>query len=162
MISRFIHEYRRLIRSTFLLALFALGAVHNAHSTQRSPLKPANLRCEYRVDTIGMDQAQPRLSWIVKSGERQRGKRQTAYRIEVASSLEKRKRDQADVWDSGRRESDESAQITYAGSPLQCDRIFLESQGVERAGNFFRLERSREMDNRLATGRVGCTVDFRS
>ena len=119
MIPRFIHEHQRLIRSAFLLALFALGTAHNAHSAQRSPLKPAYLRCEYRVVPIGMDLVQPRLSWIVESGERQRGKRQTAYRIEVASSLEKLDRDQADVWDSGRRESDESAQVTYAGSPLQ-------------------------------------------
>ena len=46
-------------------------------------LAPAHLLCEYRVNPIGIDIAAPRLSWHVESA--QRGQRQTAYRILVAS-----------------------------------------------------------------------------
>ena len=43
-------------------------------------------KCEYAADPLGIDVAQPRLSWCVESDER--GQRQTAYRILVASSAE--------------------------------------------------------------------------
>ena len=45
------------------------------------------LRCEYRVNPLGVDVPAPRLSWIMVSGEAdRRGVRQTAYRILVAST----------------------------------------------------------------------------
>ena len=37
------------------------------------------LRCEYRIDPLGIDTAEPRLSWIIKSN--QRGQKQTTYQI---------------------------------------------------------------------------------
>jgi hypothetical protein len=36
-------------------------------------LAPASLRCEYRVDPLGIEEPAPRLSWIVESGERGQG-----------------------------------------------------------------------------------------
>ena len=51
-----------------------------------SPTRPRarpNLRCEYRVNPLGIDVTQPRLSWIVTSAER--GQKQTAYQVLVAS-----------------------------------------------------------------------------
>lgn len=74
------------------------------------------LRCEYQYDPIGIDAAQPRLSWILQSDEREQ--RQTAYRVLVASSPELLAKDQGDLWDSGRVESEETIQISYAGSKL--------------------------------------------
>jgi alpha-L-rhamnosidase len=74
------------------------------------------LRCEYRDNPLGIDVAQPRLSWIVESGER--SERQTAYRVLVASSPEKLSRDEGDLWDSGKVASDRSTQIDYEGKPL--------------------------------------------
>ena len=44
----------------------------------------AYFRCEYLVDPLGIGETEPRLSWVVESGER--GERQTAYRVLVASS----------------------------------------------------------------------------
>lgn len=49
------------------------------------PLQADYLRSEYRVDPQGIDVANPRLSWILKS--EQRGQKQTAYHVLVASSL---------------------------------------------------------------------------
>ncbi len=45
------------------------------------------LRCEYRINPLGIDTPQPRLSWVLESGER--GQKQTAYRVLVADSREK-------------------------------------------------------------------------
>jgi alpha-L-rhamnosidase len=75
------------------------------------------LRCEYRVNPLGIDVVQPRLSWILES--QQRAQIQSAYQILVATSKENLGQDQGDIWDSGKVESDRSNQIVYKGKPLQ-------------------------------------------
>jgi alpha-L-rhamnosidase len=80
-------------------------------------LTPDDLRCEYLVDPLGVDEARPRLSWIVRSS--QRGQKQSAYRILVASSRELIDKKVGDLWDSGMVASDQTAQVAYAGKPLQ-------------------------------------------
>ena len=80
-------------------------------------LTPDDLRCEYLVDPLGVDEARPRLSWIVRSS--QRGQKQSAYRILVASSKELIDKKVGDLWDSGMVASDQTAHVAYAGKPLQ-------------------------------------------
>jgi alpha-L-rhamnosidase len=80
-------------------------------------LQPGSLRCEYRVDPLGIDVARPRLSWIVTSPDRD--KRQAAYRVLVAGDESTLGRDEGDLWDSGKVESDETTAIVYAGKPLR-------------------------------------------
>ena len=75
-----------------------------------------NLRCEYLKDPLGIEATRPRLSWIITSD--QRGQRQTAYQVLVASSEALLKRGKGDWWDSGKVESDQSANAEYAGRPL--------------------------------------------
>ncbi len=74
------------------------------------------LRCEYRVDPLGIDVVEPRFSWEMHDARR--GAKQTAYQILVASTPEKLAADEADLWDSGRVASDQSTQVVYAGKPL--------------------------------------------
>ncbi|MBI4326049.1 MAG: glycoside hydrolase family 78 protein [Chloroflexi bacterium] len=74
------------------------------------------LRCEYLKDPLGIDVTKARLSWILQS--EQRGQKQTAYRVVVASSPGTIAKDQGDLWDSGKVESDQTAQVEYAGKPL--------------------------------------------
>jgi alpha-L-rhamnosidase len=81
-----------------------------------SPAKAEYLRCEYRVDPLGIDVTQPRLSWEMHDGRR--GAVQTAYQVLVASDPEKLAADQGDLWDTGKVDSDQSAQVVYAGKPL--------------------------------------------
>ncbi len=76
----------------------------------------SELRCEYLVDPLGIGETRPRLSWIMESDRR--GDRQTAYQILVAASRDLLAKDQGDLWDSGKIESDESAHVVYAGKPL--------------------------------------------
>jgi len=68
------------------------------------------LRCEYLRNPLGIDVEKPRLSWV--------GAGQSAYRVLVASSPEKLRRDQGDVWDSGKVTSSQTAWVEYGGRPL--------------------------------------------
>ncbi len=83
-------------------------------------LAPAYLRCEYRVDPLGIGETFPRLSWIVESGER--GQRQTAYRVLVASTEKRLRQDQGDLWDTGKVVGDETICAVYRGQPLVSQR----------------------------------------
>ena len=84
-------------------------------------LAPTRLRCEYAVDPLGIDVAKPRLFWQVESADR--GERQTAWHVLVASSAEILVSGRGDLWDSGRVDSDETAHIRYAGAALASSQI---------------------------------------
>lgn len=69
-----------LTRSFFAVMVLAAGAV--VFPARAEELAPVALRCEYRVNPLGLDEAQPRLTWRVESSVR--GAKQTAYQILVA------------------------------------------------------------------------------
>ena len=75
-----------------------------------------NLICEYRTNPLGIDVTAPRLGWQMQT-ERS-GARQTAYRILVASDPAGLREGKADLWDSGKIESDQSVHVVYAGKQL--------------------------------------------
>ncbi|MEM3147197.1 MAG: hypothetical protein QXY94_06570, partial [Archaeoglobaceae archaeon] len=82
-------------------------------------LKVTNLRCEYQVNPIGVDVLQPRLSWVVEATDpTERGQRQTAYQIIVASTRENLDKNIGDLWDTGKVNSD-ATMVIYAGKSLQ-------------------------------------------
>lgn len=68
---------------------------------------------EYIVNPIGVDKEKPVFSWSLKSDII--GQKQTAYKIVVSTD----KKFNNKVWDSGKRNSDESVGITYDGSKLK-------------------------------------------
>jgi alpha-L-rhamnosidase len=81
---------------------------------------PIRLRCEYRVNPLGIDSTNPRLDWILQPGDPlARGLASSAYRILVASSPDVLATNKGDLWDSGRVSSDQMNQIAYAGQPFQ-------------------------------------------
>ena len=82
-------------------------------------LSPKQLRCEYLENPLGLETTNPRLSWIVTSSER--GQKQTAYQILVASSESLLGRNQGDLWDSGKVLSDQTVLVAYQGSPLRSE-----------------------------------------
>ena len=83
---------------------------------RRLELTPGELTCEYAINPLGIDVAQPRFGWVLESHGR--GQEQTAYRILVASSLRKLRADVGDKWDSGKVDSDRSVNIPYQGKVL--------------------------------------------
>lgn len=85
-------------------------------AVQSATLEPVALRCEYRVDPLGIDETQPRLSWELKASGR--GQKQTACEILVASSPDLLKQNKGDLWDSGQVSSDETIGTVYSGTDL--------------------------------------------
>ncbi|MCC6405730.1 MAG: family 78 glycoside hydrolase catalytic domain, partial [Planctomycetes bacterium] len=77
---------------------------------------PTNLRVEWLVEPLGVIDAKPRFSWEL--ADSRPGAKQTAYRIQVASSAEKLARDEADVWDSGVVQSSATVGVEYGGKEL--------------------------------------------
>jgi len=61
--------------------------------------------------------ATPEFSWIVYSS--QENAAQSAYRILVASTTSLLEKDTADVWDSGKVETDQSINVAFGGKPLE-------------------------------------------
>ncbi|MCC6863016.1 MAG: glycoside hydrolase family 78 protein [Bryobacterales bacterium] len=98
------------MRPLLLLLLCAVSA--------GAALTPARLRCEYRVDPLGIDVREPRLSWTLQSSGAERGQRQTAFQVLVAASPRLLSANRGDLWDSGRVESGETIHLVYKGRPL--------------------------------------------
>jgi len=72
---------------------------------------------EYQVNPVGLDVAQPRLTWRLRS--EQRGTVQTAYQVQVAATPDALLAGRDLIWDSGRVDSDRSVQVAYAGPTLR-------------------------------------------
>ena len=78
--------------------------------------EPSHLQCEAMQEPLGIDIGTPRLSWQLQDSRR--GAKQTGYEIRVASSAESLAQDHADIWDSGRVNSDQSVNVPYGGPAL--------------------------------------------
>lgn len=78
-----------------------------------------HLRTEQMVNPLGIDTATPRISWMIESGRS--NVMQTAYHILAASSPELLAEGKADLWDSGKVETDASQWVAYAGAPLKMN-----------------------------------------
>jgi len=72
-------------------------------------LKLTELKCDYRRNPIGIDSIAPVFSWIIESNKK--NVMQASYKIVV-------KQGDNIVWDSGKIESEQSAFVAYAGTPL--------------------------------------------
>ncbi len=79
-------------------------------------MKITNLRCCLLTNPLGIDRAQPELSWEFTEPT-EGSSRQVAYRVTVATTPDRL--DTPDLWDSGRVEDARSFFITYAGQPLE-------------------------------------------
>ena len=101
---------RRLLKCTAMLGLLLLDV------RCLPALELTSLRCEYRTDPVGLDVAQPRLSWAVSSTAR--GEGQIAFQVLVSSSASALARNRGDLWDSSKVRSDRTVEIAYRGQPL--------------------------------------------
>jgi alpha-L-rhamnosidase len=106
-----------LLLSSVFISSFLCAAMPQAPKPYTGKgLVAASLRCEALVDPLGIEDLAPRLSWVVESGER--GQKQTAYRLLVASSEQLLKADRGDLWDTGSIAGDETICAVYRGAPL--------------------------------------------
>jgi alpha-L-rhamnosidase len=84
--------------------------------SQAAQSGPTELRVDDLKTPLGIDDAAPRFSWQLRDPSR--GAKQTAYEVQVASSAETLQQGKADVWDSGRVDSEQSLNVRYAGAVL--------------------------------------------
>ena len=97
---------------SIMAALFILAA-----SYVQAALTAYDLRCELLHQPWGINTTTPALSW--KLTHDHNGVRQSAYQILAASRPDLLTEDKADLWNSGRVESEQSVWVTYAGKPLE-------------------------------------------
>ena len=76
------------------------------------------MRVENLPNPLGIDTNTPRFSWLIGDHYKDKGVYQKAYHIIVASSYEKMKAGEGDLWDTGWVESDEQLWIPYGGKTL--------------------------------------------
>jgi len=98
-----------------VVPLLFLAVFHSG--CNRPAINVTLLSCEYLKDPLGIDMVNPRLSWQLNSDER--GQKQTAFHLIVASSEELLKKNQGDLWNTGKVESDQSVHVEYNGKPLE-------------------------------------------
>ena len=93
--------------------------------TEHSQIKPVQLTCEYMTNPSVVEVASPRLSWINEVvSDKVRGEYQQAYRICVATTKAKLLKGEADIWDSGKVQSQDSYLISYSGNKLQSTKDY--------------------------------------
>ena len=96
-----------------LIFLFIIGAIQ-----LQAKIVPVQLTCEYLKNPQVIDVLNPRLSWINIADKGERGQFQTSWEIRVASTKELLLAGKADLWKSGKIESDESVNNRYRGKIL--------------------------------------------
>ncbi|MGG1639032.1 family 78 glycoside hydrolase catalytic domain [Paenibacillus sp. NRS-1760] len=75
----------------------------------KSSIHPYDLRCEYKVNYLGLGERSPRFSWKLHADGRD--VRQSAYRLRVSTGNQ-------ELWDTGKVYSDQSVHVKYAGPAL--------------------------------------------
>lgn len=79
-------------------------------------LRVSQLRCEDRENPLDVEADIPMLSWISESSSR--GMRQSAWQVLAASRPELLREGQADLWDSGKVDTN-TQDVPYGGRPLR-------------------------------------------
>jgi len=102
--------------AVLLIAPVTANAAPKTSTPAPSPVRVYGLATDYAHDPLGIDVAQPPLSWKLKSPAR--GEMQTAYQILVSSSESNLAQSRGDVWDSEKVASGQSVDIRYSGAPL--------------------------------------------
>ncbi len=121
-----------------LLKIFILLLIAAACS-ETTVVNVSNLKCEQKVNPLGVDLKNPLFSWNLES--EQRGVSQTAYQILVSPDSLKLDETTADMWNSEKVLSDKSIQITYEGKPLESNRKYFWKVKIwDKNGNVFESE----------------------
>ena len=102
----------------FLTSIFFVGC------STLSKVFLNDLKCEYRTNPLGIDNAKPRFSWKLAEENPTRGQKQTAYQILVASSLDQLNNNIGDVWDSNKIKSNQSVNNAFEGGELESTKQY--------------------------------------
>ena len=101
-------NFKKIFLSLFLFFVFI--------NASASGLSFSTLTCDAQINPIAVESAQPLLSWVVKADGYNRS--QTAYQVLVASTSGLLTEKDADVWNSGKVASVQSAFVKFNGKKL--------------------------------------------
>ncbi len=101
--------FSRNILLSFFLTLITMAGI--AKSTVNA------LKCDYHINPVGIDIAQPRLSWQIVSTEN--NILQQAYEIRVAETQEYLSKGSKLLWSTGKISSSESVNVSYNGPAVK-------------------------------------------
>jgi alpha-L-rhamnosidase len=99
------------------ISFIVIAILYSFSSFAASPLQPADLRCEYLSNPLGIDINTPRLSWNFVSSAR--NQQQSAYEIIVSANEKDLQKFKGNEWSTGKVNSNQNIQIPYAGKALQ-------------------------------------------
>jgi len=99
---------KQIVLSCFAALLVCVGTAQS--------LSVAQLRCESRVNPLGIDVAHPLLSWTIQSDKQ--AVAQKAYRMLVADDAQLLDKNIGNIWDSKKVVSGASIQVEYDGKLL--------------------------------------------
>ena len=100
-----------------ILTILLLANCYTRFEAQaRAPVEVTHLTCESLLNPTGIDVMQPRLAWRMNATER--GQRQTAYQVLVASAPGLLAQDKGDLWNSGKVASAQASQLVCGLKPL--------------------------------------------
>lgn len=105
-----------------LVLMIVLCLVLDSAAANQPPSAPTGLLLDLLADPLGVENPNPRMSWIVNDADSD--EYQTAYQIVVFDHLEEAASDKNIMWDSGKVESSESSNVPYIGQPLKPGRIY--------------------------------------
>lgn len=106
-----------------ILAAYSLVAAQPLHAqispspTTANSAAPASLTTDWLANPLGIDSPAPLFSW--KLMDSRDGARQSAYRIQVATSADNLNSGKPDIWDSTRIPADASVGVRYSGRALK-------------------------------------------
>ena len=106
-----------LVYGNLFLILVSFMMFFSCTESVNKPGSPKNLRCEYQTNPLGLDTEHPRFFWHIDDSRRNAV--QSAYQIIVASNESILAKDEGDIWDSDKVESDQSVHVVYTGPALK-------------------------------------------
>lgn len=104
------------MKKIYLVTALACCALQPTLAQKQEECKPVNLHCDHLINPLGIDNANPRLSWMLDDARQ--GARQTAYQIIVSTDSLKANNENGEIWNSGKKESDQIL-VTYPEKNLQ-------------------------------------------
>src|SRR5690606_17881811 len=107
-------DIKQLTAFAFLVVLTLAPTVVSYASREKLTL--TNLRCDDRINPLGIESEHPRLSWMI--GATYHGVKQTAYHILVSDDPKLLEQGKGNVWNTGKIKAGTSIQVVYSGKPL--------------------------------------------
>lgn len=107
-------DIKQLTAFAFLVVLTLAPTVVSYASREKLTL--TNLRCDDRINPLGIESEHPRFSWMIEATYH--GVKQTAYHILVSDDPKLLEQGKGNVWDTGKIKAGTSIQVVYSGKPL--------------------------------------------